>query len=85
MLRLGLAMTTNRTMPRLPKNAQTKVQHWDDERSSGNSLIVTLHYGWSFSSQEHEGVRGFDTVAEAKQAIGWADPCECALCERNKG
>ena len=42
------------------------IEHWDDERDIGNGIIVTLHLGWSFE-QSHEGVRGFDTVTEARE------------------
>ncbi len=56
-----------------------RVEHWDDERSIGNSLIVTLKWGWSFY-QWHEGVMGFDTVAEAKEAVKFALPCKCGEC-----
>jgi hypothetical protein len=45
-------------------------RHWiayiDDERSQGNSIIVTLEKGWDFEDDSGCGVRGFDTVAEAK-------------------
>jgi hypothetical protein len=42
------------------------VAHIDDERSIGNSIIVTLKKGWDFTDEQGCGVRGFDTVAEAK-------------------
>jgi len=45
-------------------------RHWiafiDDERSLGNSIIVTLQDGWNFEDEPGCGVRGFDTVAEVK-------------------
>ncbi len=43
------------------------VMHVDDERKIGNSLIVTLKEGWYFVNEPGCGVRGFDTVADAKK------------------
>ena len=42
------------------------ITHIDDERSQGNSIIVTLAKGWHFADDLGCGVRGFDTVAEVK-------------------
>ena len=42
--------------------SRTKVEYWDDERSIGNAIIVTLCRGWRFAVQDVEHVRGFDTV-----------------------
>ena len=42
------------------------VAYIDDERGMGNSIIVTLEAGWFFADEPDCGVRGFDTVAEAK-------------------
>lgn len=42
------------------------IAHIDDERSIGNSIIVTLAKGWHFADDLGCGVRGFDTVAEVK-------------------
>jgi hypothetical protein len=42
------------------------VAHIDDERSQGNSIIVTLEKGWVFEDEQDCGVRGYDTVVEAK-------------------
>jgi hypothetical protein len=67
--------------PKKEYSAGEKVEHWDDERALGNSLIVTLLYGYSFSATEHKGVRGFDTIREAKAAIAAAVPCHCDLCQ----
>lgn len=39
----------------------------DDERRLGNSIIVTLRQPFCFKTEEGCGVRGFDTVAEAKR------------------
>ena len=43
------------------------IAHIDDERSIGNSIIVTLAKGWYFADETDCGVRGFDTVGEAKR------------------
>ena len=62
------------------------IEHWDDERASDGGIVVTLHYGWSFDPKPyHEGVRGFDTVREAKQAtaIKNLSRCDCALCSKH--
>lgn len=59
-----------------------KVQHWDDERGIGNSLIVTLKKGWRFD-ERGEHVRGFDTVREAILGVKAAQPCDCDLCQGN--
>jgi len=62
----------------------SKVQYWDDERDIGNSIIVTLHYGWSFEPSEHSGVRGFDYVKDAKEAVRkYTYPCNCEECKSN--
>jgi hypothetical protein len=42
------------------------IAHIDDERGDGNSIIVTLVNGWDYEDEKGCGVRGFDTVAEAK-------------------
>jgi hypothetical protein len=42
------------------------VAHIDDERSQGNSIIVTLEKGWVFEDEQDCGVRGYDTVVEVK-------------------
>lgn len=38
----------------------------DDERDMGNSIIVTLKKPYCFKTEKGCGVRGFDTVAEAR-------------------
>lgn len=58
-----------------------KVMFWDDERSIGNSLIVTLNKGWRFE-ERGEHVRGFDTVREAKQEVRGSQPCDCSDCTK---
>ena len=39
----------------------------DDERSQGNSIIVTLKNNWFFSDENGCGVRGFDTIKELEE------------------
>jgi hypothetical protein len=60
-----------------------KLAHWDDERSDGNSLIVTLTPGWRYafdSMPTHVG--GFDTAKEAMSAVRSAVRCSCQDCRR---
>ncbi len=61
-----------------------RVEHWDDERSIGNSLIVTLKPGWAFFACEDESaaehVKGFDTVRAAQSAVRSANKCPCRRC-----
>lgn len=58
------------------------IQHWDDERSIGNSLIVTLIKGKQFSADIGTGehVRGFDTIKEAMSEVRSAVDCSCQSC-----
>jgi hypothetical protein len=56
---------------------------WDDERSLGNSLIVTLAGGWAFNGAggpDPEHVKGFDRVADAMTAVRRAAACTCERC-----
>lgn len=64
------------------KQLPAKVEHWDDERSIGNSLIVTLKHGWKFDIDPlyPNHVKGFETVAEARRLIREAVPCNCPRC-----
>lgn len=55
------------------------VEHWDDERAIGNSLIVTLRPGWRFG-QDGEHVRGFDSPREATAALARLWVCHCQEC-----
>ncbi|HYW76262.1 MAG TPA: hypothetical protein VFA48_06510 [Gammaproteobacteria bacterium] len=61
------------------------IEHWDDERQIGNGIIVTLYFGWSFEPGEHQGVRGFDTVREAREAtrLKALYRCRCQQCTRH--
>lgn len=60
-----------------------KIEHWDDERSIGNSLIVTLVNGWRFE-ERGEHVRGFDTKSAAMSEVRSSKPCDCAQCKGDK-
>ena len=57
-----------------------RIEHWDDERKIGNSLIVTLRNGWAFDPREREHVRGFDNAREANAAVKRAEVCRCPEC-----
>jgi hypothetical protein len=50
---------------RLPK----WVSHLDNETDLDHGYIVTLADGYTFKDEPDCGVRGFDTMAELKQAI----------------
>ena len=58
------------------------IEDWADERDIGHGVIVTLQWGYSFEHNTHEGVKGFDTVAEAKSETRKKElyPCDCNLC-----
>jgi hypothetical protein len=45
------------------------VAHIDDETNLDHGYIVTLANGCTFKDEQDCGVRGFDTMAELKQAI----------------
>lgn len=62
-----------------------RIEHFDDECSQGNGYIITLRYGWSFYPNEHYGVKGFDKISEAREAIANAFPCTCNTCKANQG
>lgn len=57
-----------------------RIQFWDDERSSGSGILVTLFYGFTFEGGQHCGVKGFDSGAEAYQAVKDSDFCYCSEC-----
>ena len=48
-----------------------KTRSWiayiDDERDLDQGIIVTLKDGWYFRDDPNCGVRGFDTVKEARE------------------
>ncbi len=45
------------------------VSHLDNETDLDHGYIVTLADGYTFKDEPDCGVRGFDTMAEVKQAI----------------
>lgn len=73
-------------MENLPKSVPAKyrerIQHWDDERDIGNSIIVSLNKGFEFGidSFECRHVEGFDNVKDAVAGIRNSKPCACADC-----
>jgi len=46
----------------------------DDERRSGNGVIVTLREGWSFDPLQDSRVAGADTPAKATALVYTAQP-----------
>jgi hypothetical protein len=46
-----------------------RVAHIDDDRSEGNSIIVTLRKHWYWADEPDCGVRGFDTLKELREGI----------------
>lgn len=58
-----------------------QIQYWDLDEPG--VVIVTLHYGWSFDSGNHEGVRGFDSEVEAIEKSRMAFMCRCSECVSN--
>lgn len=73
--------------PKIPRSVPDKlaarVMYWDDERAQGNSLIITLRYGWHFPQVECHTI-GVDTVKEAVAELRRSIPCACEECERHK-
>ena len=61
-----------------------KVEHWDDERNIGNSILVTLKPGWRWGSdpQSPTHVEGFDTPQEAKTKLRTVMLCACKECKQ---
>lgn len=59
------------------------IQHWDDERSIGNGIIVTLRFGFSFENKRHLGVKGFDSIRDAilGTRIKHIYVCDCLQCK----
>lgn len=43
------------------------IAYVDDERDLDQGLIVTLKTGWFFNDDPNCGVRGFDTIKEARE------------------
>ncbi len=44
----------------------------DDERRSGNGIIITLRQGWTFDPLQDNRVAGADTITEAKSLLSRA-------------
>ena len=67
---------------KLSPTMQNKVMFIDDERNDGSSIIVTLRYGYRFTSDPLSSVHveGFDTVRDAKTGIKNAVACYCSEC-----
>jgi histidine ammonia-lyase len=75
---LAVPMKTKKTPARAPQEkaasmktleAHQRVEHVDDERSIGNSIIVTLKQGWSLDPRQDERVFGADTIKEALDQV----------------
>jgi hypothetical protein len=63
--------------------ALSYVAHVDDERAIGNSIIVTLQKGFAFKDEPDCGVRGFDTVSEAKNGTAMSRIVAVAALDLN--
>jgi hypothetical protein len=59
-------------MQRIQNNK--KVEIVDDERASGNGVIVTLKAGWSFDPHKDNRVRAEDTASEMLAALALEVP-----------
>lgn len=72
----------------MTKQRHPRIEHWDDERRLGNSLIVTLAAGWAFrphaDQNQAEHVDGFDTIRTAMTAVRKSRPCTCLACTEPK-
>jgi hypothetical protein len=66
----------------MAKRYMNRVQYWDTDEP--DTIIVTLHYGYSFEHCCHEGVKGFDTAKEAREAIKNSWPCNCDQCKKKQ-
>lgn len=65
----------------VPKKLAKLVDHWDDERSIGNSLIVMIKGGYMWDFDDHgTHVRGYDTVKEAVSELRAVVACNCEQC-----
>ena len=75
-------MTTT-TIPRsVPQEFHDRIAYWDDERSEGNGLIVSLKYGWQFADLGTGGhTDGFENVRQAVREIKQMVPCNCEECQ----
>lgn len=64
---------------KLPKH----VLHLDDETELDHGYIVTLRDGYTFKDEPDCGVRGFDTMAEVRQAIKLSNIIKTAAAEKS--
>ena len=55
----------SKTLDKL-RSTRPWIAHIDDERSLGNSIIVTLATGYEFADDPGCGVQGYDTVAQVR-------------------
>jgi hypothetical protein len=58
------------------RSARPWIKHIDDERSLGNSIIVTLVDGFTFADDPGCGVKGFDTITEVRAGTRKSDVVE---------
>lgn len=63
----------------VPKKLAERVLFWDDERSIGNSLIVSLKPGWRFINTECHTC-GEDNVKAMTAQLRATTPCDCDEC-----
>jgi len=68
----------------VPSKYKARIESWDDERSLGNSLIVSLRDGWRWTHGDVTHVSGFDTIAEVLAALRETTRCECETCRNNR-
>ena len=55
----------SKTLDKLKAN-RPWINHIDDERSLGNSIIVTVATGYEFADDPGCGVQGYETVVEVR-------------------
>lgn len=68
----------------IPKKYRLRIENWDDERSIGNALIISLHDGWRWNHGDVDHVAGFDTVAAVLVALRITTHCNCKTCQEAK-
>lgn len=65
-----------------PEKFKKMIAHWDDERKSGNALIISLKDGWHHPTSEAQ-VFGVDSIKEALSELCDCKPCQCGSCRTN--
>ena len=60
------------TLQKLKRDRRVEIV--DDERSSGNGVIITLRQGWTFDASADNRVAGEDTVSEALKLLRSCKP-----------